>query len=505
MEKTRVIAAGFIFLFLGVNFMTLDHYGKTHDEDRVATRGRISLKLIVSAFGGPDVTPSEKQTLYALKHPPFSGIVIQLLSPLGKLIGLDPVASRHFVVVLWSSLGLMFLFLLGERLFSSIHGLIAIVLLMLFPPFIAHSHFNSKDIPLMVNAVISVYFFVRFLDKRTLLSAAISGTAFGLTVATHLGGLLLLGVFTATAFMSRRVYPPLTPGLFVMAGVSLVTLMLAWPLLIMEPFRIVDSVRFFSGQFRWFRAVYFGQHYLPSELPWHYTPIVLFISTPLLHVILTAIGIAIVIYYYWNTPQMRFLIMLAAWAGVSIASQMIPGTSRYDGYRHIFIAVPPLILFASVAAEEIHKRVCAAVPLNPMWVRGGFLGLALLIMLPQIVQVHPLESGYRNELVRLAVPAKTFDANFSETTWGSPSRNGIEWLNENAAPNAVVCFSHPGLIFEIKRPDLLLDCNRPADYVMFFGENSKIPDILNTHERVFTAGPYGAPTINIFKIKRTSS
>jgi 4-amino-4-deoxy-L-arabinose transferase-like glycosyltransferase len=261
-------ALAVLFLFLIVGFLTVGRYSYTIDEPAVIRRGQASIQFVKNFFVGKGMPNGpDGQAFWSMYHPPLYGMMLAAASHVLEInLGIESIVARHVANILWATVGLWFLFLLGRRLFGSAAGLAALLFMIFFPRFIAHAHYNPKDVPTMVWGVIAVYALVVFQGRPSLKSAVFAGAALGLGVATGLNVLFLLPV----AFVAILSVGGVRARMAIVMVLSFVAAtVLAWPQLWVRPAHFLNAVHFFSGSEWWpFEVLYFGRTYMAKDLPW---------------------------------------------------------------------------------------------------------------------------------------------------------------------------------------------------------------------------------------------
>jgi hypothetical protein len=171
-----------------------------------------------------------------------------------------------------------------------------------------------------------------------------------------------------------------------------------WPLLFIDPAAVFHSTAtFVAGSTEGRGAAYFGKIYQKTEFPWHYSTVYLWLATPVL-VSTAALAGAVML---WRTDRSAFAV-LSAWLLVPLAALSIPGTSRYDGMRHLFVAVPAMLVFSAVGL----RGAASLLPLNSeparRWGEAAVVGAVLLWSLREVREVYPRYDIYMNEAARRA-------------------------------------------------------------------------------------------------------
>ena len=426
-------------IFFVFNLTQIGRYGLSYDEPEGMERGRQTVALVVGWIdpAGGGGLPSGSDWLH--HHPSFYATCNYLVS--GLLIrgfGWAPIPAGHFLNLLTASAGLVVLFYLGRRLFNPRVGLSALVFMLLFPRFIAHAHFNAKDVPVMVMGTLALFLLLRAADRGRTRDWILAALGFAMAVTTKLDGLFLLPIFLnpwlIRSLRSNHRWADLRNlGWFCMSSFGFILLL--WPELWVDPFRLLRSVVDFSGGFHPFGQTYLGQYYPANQLPWHYTTLNLVAVTPLILLAAISAGAAGSLWrlVHWRAAFEHTLVW--CWILVPVLPRLLPGTSRYDGMRHIFLVVPALALLAGLAVDRL--LACRPHPAGRLLAPPG-LGGALLWSGWQVVQCHPCEAYYLNEAVRAVVPGPKLPDYFDFFGWGSLNTQGVAWVNAHAPPHATV-------------------------------------------------------------------
>ncbi len=491
-EKTSKIAAwAVIGLFLIINLANLRQYGLTYDEGRAFWRGQHALQLAGSYVGlSQPLSQHDAEFLDNAYHPTFYASVSYAAASLATKLGHECVSARHYFNVLWATAGLVFLLLLVTRHWGPMAGFYAVLFLALFPTFIAHSHYNPKDVPFLSIAVAALYAFDVFLRRQTVRAAVMAGVLFGLSAATSLNALLLAPAFIAGLFVGIK--PPKRGALFlfIWGGAAIAALYASWPILWTDPLYPWRSITFFAQPFMNNSVIYLGRRYDATTLPWHYTPVNFLAVIPLVTFAFFVYGLSKAFRDRSGDKKYLFAV-LPLWFAVPILARLIPSVTRYDGMRHVFICVAPLVIFAGIGAA----RLLAA---RPRWKFVHALVPAWLLI--EVLIVHPFEGSYVNEVTRLATRGHV-ERQFNLNVWAAPLVQGIRWLNENAPANAVVCSYAPHLIDCMKRADITLSCESNADFRIVVSEQQRQDNGLSEMEPVFAIRRYGVLLLGIFDLR----
>ena len=285
------------------------------------------------------------------------------------------------------------------------YGLAASLLLYLSPRFFAESHYNNKDIMTMVMILLCLWFAIRFIEKKsvgaTLLFALfgalaanmrISGLAFfGLCGVLYLVTItikrewswktFLLGILAIVAFCAF--YAALTPGL--------------WK----NPVKFITYVFTRSSNFSDWPGYVFYLGRAQRPVPWHYIPVMIAVTTPILITLLMLVGnVAALASPFRNKAKELFsgehkyylMMLVFVWAFLGFA--MITRPILYDSWRHFYFLYGLFILLAVYGLRAIINLLKG----RWKWVAVGAVGAQLLAMLAIVILSHPFQFAYFNAL-----------------------------------------------------------------------------------------------------------
>ncbi|MBI2410424.1 MAG: glycosyltransferase family 39 protein [Candidatus Kerfeldbacteria bacterium] len=510
-----------IVLFFIVNVVTLKQYGMTYDERNYAMIGQMNVEYF-HTLDRSQIHPLDDLMIY---YGPAYHIVQQVFGLFAQAVfHLGYIDATHLFLVCTSTAMLLVVFFFARSLFRPSVGLCTVVLLMLFPHFIAHAHYNPKDLPEAEMVTISLYLFYRLYSTKRYVYAILAGAVYGFGLATVVSILLAVPIFVASylsflVFQERiyqrkdwRVYLLKDVLLFfVFAIVLMFTMVLSWPLLWSDPHIFVESIRLFRHHSWNGQVLYFGQTYLGSEIPWHYVLLSLFMATPLLPFCFFIVGLVRSGKQILHRKEMFPYAFILCWAALPLIIFMLPGAVNYDGIRHFFMAIPPLMILAGVGMDAVIRGLKNILHTRPVLLPTIFCIIVVGWLVNESRQVHPYEGAYFNELVRLIIPAH-IETVFEVEYWGASYREGVDWLNTHAAPNAVVCVPDGMHMVEMypRRLDILLHCGDDSTYVMYYtrGGPRKIPApmLLNQQstQRVYTISRQHSDYLYIVSISSVS-
>jgi len=531
-RKYRRFFYAILGVFLIVNLATLSDYGMTWDEAAQQHIGQVTIDFLKGKIDGFNFQRDD------LKYygPFFETINYYFASSLLESFKISYVDAFHVLIVLTAALGLLFLFWLASLMFDGQIALIACAFLTLLPRFIAHAHYNSKDIPLTAFFIGNLYFLYSGFTKRKIKHVIFAGIFLGIGLAVRMDLILVLPIF----FLAYVIYLIFDkkilshPKLKCLVGADLLLLsvglfsallsvFIAWPALWKSPSLLIDSFLFFIHHGWQGQVFYFNQFYTAAALPWHYAPFFIFATLPIAIVILFIFGLCQIIKDLRQKKNIFVHTLLLGWITVRLIIALLPGAVRYDGMRHFLMILPAVTIIAAIGLIYLltligkwdfksYRQFIGNSFIGKFFIGKPLIGniadkialaviiIIFLLLTIEFLLVYPFGDSYFNELTRLAVPSH-LENKLEIEYWGATYKQGVDWLNNNAAANSSFCVTAAShlLQFYPLRQDLTFSCD-PAktDYLMFFTRKTSLPEEIN---KIFNY----SPDKPIFKVSRFNS
>lgn len=439
------IAPGLVIalLFLATSSFTLDDFGQTWDEVETLAASLLNIGVIKAIATGQ---PPQPWTFHEL---PGYYFVVDLIrgafvwATSNRLRLMDSVLSLHFVNVVFSALSVFLFYLLARNVSGRGRvGLFATIALVFLPQFLAHSQNNPKDLPGLLLYVLTIYTFTRPAaggSRRDLLA---SGVVLGLALTTSVSSIFLVPIVGLWQAWTRSTLE--WKQYLLILAVATITAFACWPWLWTDPVgHLAWAARHILARFNLdsVKVLYLGRVYEAWDVPWHYSLVSLLAVTPVLYMVLAlcAVG-ADRSLVERSAPSPRNAALLGAlWCAIPIAAEA-RGPMHYDGARHLLMTAPALCLLAAVGLDFVLQRLeqASAAPLVRTWpsiVPTICAVAALLYTSTDVIRVHPYYSSYLNEIVRAWLPRNAEDV-FEVEYWGQTHKEGAEWLNAHAEPEA---------------------------------------------------------------------
>jgi hypothetical protein len=209
-----------------------------------------------------------------------------------------------------------------------------------------------------------------------------------------------------------------------------------WPILWHGPLlALSESIKLFSRYSQNMPLIYQGGKVWSTHLPWHYIPVWILITTPLLYVSAFLFGTFISIKNLLKKPlkldwEKIDSIFFLSWFFLPILIVIAIRAVLYDSWRHLFFIYPAFIILSMVGLERIFELVKTklkgkirryASPLIIFTITVSLLSTTYLM-----VKFHPYESEYFNWI--LCWDMRFAKTHFEMFGWGQPYREGLEYI-----------------------------------------------------------------------------
>lgn len=359
---------------------------------------------------------------------------------------------RHLCTFLLFYISVCFFYLLNKHYFNKWDiALLACLFLIISPRIFAHSFYNSKDIAFLAVFIISIFSMIHFLNKGSPLTIVLHSLSCAFLVDIRILGIFVpfLTIFFFILSTLTSSDKSLLKNISRIISYVLLTLLLTvllWPYLWTDPLANFISAFVNMKKFRWDAPVlYLGQMVRASELPWHYIPVWMIVSIPILHVVFFFLGIfkSIHILLHQKSDKNRRFIrdtqIFLLWFFTPIIVVIALDSIVYDSWRHLFFLYPAFIIISINGLLFVLQMKDHAVS---NWVIPLVQKILILIVviglfepLYFMVRYHPYQNIYFNALAGtdMAEIKKKFELDY----WGLSYRKALEYILENDPSNNV--------------------------------------------------------------------
>lgn len=424
----RAIVIGFFLLLVITGFAIHRDYGVTYDEPRLYEYGELVADFYKN--GSREFEGFVNLRYYG----PFIPLLLHRLTEALDPSDQDLYPMGHLVNFFIFAFGVACFYVLCLIQFRSWGwALFGSAMLVLSPRIFSHGFVNLKDGPFLSLFVANILLLVLYLEKRKLYLLALMGVATGLLIDVRvLGG--IVGVFALAAMIADpqgRQWKKLVSHFAMYASVAGAIAIALWPFLWPDPVgRLIETIRV-MGDFREGAqvVVYLGQVVRTTEMPWHYLPVWIAISTPIAYLALFVFGAVRLAVQHplqlFRTRSIdRHFYLYGLWVLLVPLAAIVRGAPLYDEWRQVNFIYPGMLLFAVWGARWIYSFLeprLAAARSALAFLLVASLAWSGVIM----VRLHPYQAMYFNALAGgLDGAEKRFELDY----WGLSYKDGIEYL-----------------------------------------------------------------------------
>ena len=421
----------FFAALLTFGFIIVDDYGMSWDE--TYSRDENGLIAFNYIFNN-DVNK------YQISDERYHGTAIELpLYGLEKVFGICDLRTiylfRHYMT--------FFLFVFSAFMFFKLMRLIyedwwiafaGLIIYVFTPRIFADAFYNSKDVGFLSVFTIAMFSAYKFLQKQNLKTIVLHGLVCGFLIATRISGVIMPVITVGIYFMQQilKINSRSWRHSIVITSVFLIitflTTILFWPILWFNPIVEFANAWIQISHFHWNKDIlYLGEFISENNIPWHYMPVWIGITTPIITLALCLIGCFRLLYelvktrFNWDN-LIRTNTVFVIYFIMPIAAIIILKSIVYDGWRHMFFLHAPMI---ALVCFTIHKFTLKLSQSK----KKIFYVMLTLLYLPSFIsmaQLHPYENLYFNKLKYKS----TGDARFKIDLdyWGLSYRKALEFL-----------------------------------------------------------------------------
>ena len=443
-KKEKWVIVLFFSLFFLYGCVTFRDFGLSGDEGIQRYHSLVMYKYLVPSVGNivtdtvnfPTVPDPKSYGVYYGVTVQLPTVVIEHL--FGFQLDLHTVfLIRHFYNFLIFFIATIFFYRICYVFTNRRYwALLGTFLLIVSPRILGDAFYNVKDLMGLSAFVVNLYFAILFIKKISIKSFIGLILSSALCINVRIVGGVIIASCLFLAFIRCIADKTLKHYwlYFVGTGAGCFGLyLLMTPVTWGNVFEVLlKTIKTFSNYSVWINTnFYFGKNVEAMHLPWHYLPVWIFISTPIVYSLFCIVGILSEGFrlffrrnktgdlddrdYSWNLVLI-FMCMVIPFLYVILLKPVL-----YTGWRHFYFIYPLIILFALVGFKTcvvyFAKKKAAAISL---W---GILGFSVITTILWIGCNHPYEYVYFNPLVRPYV-----DENFEKDYWGTSGYAAILYI-----------------------------------------------------------------------------
>lgn len=441
-----------LYFFLGI--FIFDDYGISVDEIINRRNGLIALKILLDKLSSITdifvhfnikvnslILESSNYDGANLLYDKYYGTIIELPISFIEVIlrfyneDINFYYLRHLINFFIFFLSVVYILKTVSFFYNSqLYQLIIFLILILTPRFFAESFYNSKDIIFFSLFSIVIYYFLKFLSKPNLKNLIIYSLSNAICIDLRIMGVMLLfltPVFYFILYFKNKKFNKCVVTMLTYYFFTFSFIYIFWPFLWDDPLnRFYDALRVFD-RYPWGGQNFYLGNYVYSdlrELPWHYLPLWMLITTPVIYTILFSLGLVeffLILKKHkaniLNLNKLNFfkLIIFSFFFGPILAVIIIK-SSMYDGWRQMYFVYSPFILICIFGLDFIITTIKKKLLL---YIFFSCLFFNFIYLASWTYKNHPFQYLYFNNLAM-----NKWHSNFEMDYSGVSFKQGIKHI-----------------------------------------------------------------------------
>ena len=439
----------FFLLFFIVGFNVYKDYGISIDEDNTRINGFVGLKYLFEIFNYD--YKSSLNLFPDINEFPEKGIGYVFDVPaalLEYILGTSDPRSffllRHLLNFTYFFIGVIFFFLLLKNRFKSTNlALLGTLFLIISPRIFANAFYNNKDIIFLSLFIIASYYSVKTLQNLTYVDSILASIFIGLAT-----GMRILGVFLALLLLffliikylrnekRKKIILKIFLSLLILIPGSII---LFYPFLWSNPLSNFLFIFERLSNFEWGGYnFYLGNYIKAQNVPWHYSIVWIYATTPLLYLIFFTFGFVLIIKRIffrlinieeqkkyndlWRGDKEMCDLFFFSIVFFPILLIILINSTLYSGWRHLYFVYPYIIIIAIYGLNYFNNKFFKKI----------YSKLYILILVSFIINIswmyknHPNQNLYFNYFFK-----NSFDNLFDLDYWGLSINQNLNFINKN--------------------------------------------------------------------------
>lgn len=398
--------------------MIFRDYGISTDEPVERTTSIVNYTYVmekIMASSQNDEVRNVLQNTPALEdwHDRYYGVALQMITVFVEhLRGFqmsyrEIFLMRHaFTFINYFVAAIFFYLILRRRFGENFISIVGALFFILYPRFFGESFFNIKDILFLSWCVISSYFILRWLEddqkNRFIYPAAIT-----LAIATNTRILGLSILLLACAFavfegvIKKNALKHNMKKCFMLILITFVAFVIITPFTWANPLKNTIDIFFHFLRFQpWDGTHFYLGEMITREVPWHYIPVWMGATVPILYIILFVIGFLSIIYIgiKKKVAHLYDLFFFALFT-CTLFGFILLRISMYEGWRHAYSIYLPFLYIAVYGLYNAYNLYSKSGKIT----KNSFIGVVsayLVYLFVWIIINHPYQYVYFNMVGR---------------------------------------------------------------------------------------------------------
>lgn len=370
--KDRTLTISFFLVLILVGLINFRKYGVSWEAPALRLNGGNALIYIADLLG-LDIVPAQYRQFAPMGENGMAdhGVAYDVpLVALEAIFGIqDPMSIYQFrtlVNFLVFVVGTLSVYLLvNRRLASNKLALLASLFFVLSPRIFAAGFYSPSDMVFTSFFALGVNLSIRFLEKPTWQRATMAAAVCGYATDIRLLGIVIFPLICLSYFLlklDRRFIEKVSiRPLAAYLATGVFSIYLFFPYLWEDPIRRFIEVFSSLSKYNWQgRNLYFGELIPANDLPWHYIPVWITITTPILYLVLFIFGAVLITLDFCKERKFNFIaIQDILFLGLIIGPifmVIVLESVLYDTWRHLFFVYPFIIVVATIGWSRIFAK-----------------------------------------------------------------------------------------------------------------------------------------------------
>jgi len=438
----------FFILFFIVGFNIYKDYGISIDEDNTRINGFVGLKYIFDIFNYD--YNSRLNAFPSISEFPEKGIGYVFDVPAALIEYIfeinDPRSFfliRHLLNFIYFFVGTIFFYLILKNRYKSFGlAILATLFLIVSPRIFANAFYNNKDIIFLSLFIIATYFSIRTLQESSFINSTLASIFIGLATGMRILGvymaILLLFFLTIKYLRNEKNKNQILITLLRLLFLIPVCIILFYPFLWSNPISNFLFVFERLSNFGWYGYnFYLGDYIKANNVPWHYSLVWIYATTPVLYLIFFTYGFFLItkrmflrllnidkkkIYNdLWRGEREMLDIFFFSIVFFPIFLIIIINSTLYTGWRHLYFIYPFVVILTIHGLNSIKIKYFKNFPKIFFFI----IFLSLTLNINWIIKNHPNQNLYFNYFFK-----NNFDKLFELDYWGVTINQNLNHINK---------------------------------------------------------------------------
>jgi hypothetical protein len=368
-RKNHVSTLAFFCLLGLVGFLNFKKYGISWEAPGLRLNGGNALIYIADLFK-LNVVPTQYREFPEMGMNGMADHGVAYDAPLGALevlLGIEDSMQIYqfrtlinFIVFMIGTLSIYFI--VKRRLYSTNLAILACTFYVLSPRIFAAGFYSPADMPFTSFFVLGVNLSLRFLEKPKFRNALLAGLACGYATDIRILGIIIFPIVIFLYFIKHvsdkhKIKLSIRPLLSYIAT-GILSIYIFYPYLWADPVKRFLEVFFSLSRYNWGGLdLYFGELIPANDLPWHYIPVWIVITTPILYVFFFGVGTFFILTKFIKTRKIDFnlvqdsLFLVLVFGPIFMV--IVLNSVLYDSWRHLFFIYPFVIIVSVIGWNSI--------------------------------------------------------------------------------------------------------------------------------------------------------